>query len=197
MYYIVGLGNPGERYEHTRHNVGQIAVDRLREHIGCGDWAKSNGANARYVRGMLEGEPVELVLPDTYINRSGETFRYLMEKHNATVDAFIVVYDDVDLPLGTFKLAAHGGAGSHNGVKSVIAHTNDPGFIRVRIGIAPRSFWTGTVKRPAGGGALERYVLGRMSRSDVRTLDSILPDIHAAIACVVRHGVARAMNEYN
>lgn len=197
MYYIVGLGNPGEQYACSRHNVGRIVVDRLRTELSCGAWEVSTGASARYTRGEIDGVPIQLLLPETYMNRSGETLQYIAEKHGAAPEDFIVVYDDVDLPFGALRIAAGGGAGSHNGMRSVINHLHSTECVRVRIGIAPTSFWTGKTKRPQGGGALERFVLGRMSRSEQAKLDMRMADIHDAIEMIVTRGVKEAMNEWN
>ncbi len=154
MFYIVGLGNPGDKYKQTRHNVGRMMVEALKEDGSFSDWTKSKHANALYAHGEVGGGPAELILPETFMNKSGETVRYVVEKHEAKPEDFIVVHDDIDLPFGELKTGVGRGAGGNNGVESIIKHLGSKDFVRVRVGIAPRSFWTGEVKRPQGGGPL-------------------------------------------
>lgn len=198
MHFIIGLGNPGATYENTRHNVGRLLVARLQEQVGdANSWKKDNGAQALLSQGKFGSFPVEFVLPETFMNRSGETVAYLSEKCGAAPEELIVVYDDVDLPLGSLRIAHGRGAGGHNGIGSIIAALKHKDFIRVRIGIAPTSFWTGKVKRPQGGGKLERFVLGAFSRSERSTIDEIASRVFDAIETIVTEGSAKAMNEFN
>jgi len=193
MFYIVGLGNPGEKYTNTRHNVGRMAL----EHIAGSDWEKSKNANALYARGMLGSEPVEFVMPETFMNRSGETVSYITKKHDAKPEEFIVVHDDIDLPFGEIKIGQGKGAGGNNGVDSIIKHLKSKNFVRVRIGIAPTSFWTGKSKRPAGGGPLERFVLKPFNKSEQKQLEEVLGQVRDAIEIVISDGHEIAMNKYN
>tara|TARA_B100000508_G_scaffold140846_2_gene143824 strand:- start:6067 stop:6648 length:582 start_codon:yes stop_codon:yes gene_type:complete len=193
MYYIIGLGNPGDKYQNTRHNVGRMALD----HITGGDWDKSKNANALYVRGMVGDEPVEYVAPETFMNRSGETINYIVKKHEAKPEEFIVVHDDIDLPFGEIKIAQGRGAGGNNGVDSIIKHLKSKNFARVRIGIAPTSFWTGKTKRPAGGGPLERFVLKPFSKSEQKQLEEVLEKTKQAIETIIEKGPEAAMNQFN
>lgn len=197
MYQIIGLGNPGEQYEHTRHNVGRLLVREIAAVSGDGAWRRDGNAQAFRANGVLDSTPVAFALPETFMNRSGETVSYLAKKEGMAAAECIVVYDDIDLPMGTMRIATNRGHGGHNGIKSIASALGSKEFIRVRIGIAPTSFWTGAVKRPAGGGALERYVLGRLSRSDRKAIAALEPTVRAALTTIVTEGAERAMNTYN
>ena len=103
MFYIIGLGNPGEKYASTRHNVGRLVLEWIAEHEGFGSWDSDKHANARTVRGSVAGNPVEFFEPETYMNKSGDTVKYLKDKQGAKPEDVVVVYDDVELPLGEIK----------------------------------------------------------------------------------------------
>jgi len=197
MFYIVGLGNPGEKYTDTRHNVGRILVEKLQEAGGFSDWSKSKHANAFCSHGSVVGDAVELILPETYMNKSGETIRYIVDKHQAKPEDFIVMHDEIDLPFGEIKISVGRGDGGNNGLKSIINHLGSKNFVRVRVGIAPTSFWTGKVKRPAGGGPLERFVLKPFSSKEQNQLPDIFNRVQGILETVIQDGVDKAMNKFN
>lgn len=196
MFYILGLGNPGAQYEKTRHNVGRNVLLRLQTESGFADWQKSKHANALYSRGELNSQPVELLLPETFMNKSGDTVRYVIQKHNATPEEFIVIYDDVDLPLGEFKISSGRGDGGHNGIKSIIQALKSKDFIRIRIGVARKSFWTGKTIRP-GGVALNKHVLGKFTSGEEKRLTALYTEMLPALELLINEGVEKAMNTYN
>lgn len=193
MYYIVGLGNPGDKYKQTRHNVGRMSLEWL---VSQGDWEKSKHANALYSRGELSGEAIEFLLPETFMNKSGDTVRYVVTKHNATPEQFIAVHDDIDLPFGEIKVSVGKGAGGNNGVDSIIEALKSKDFVRVRIGIAPTSFWTGKVKRPAGH-QLSSFVLKPFTSGELKKLEDVYPQVKEVLTCIVTEGVTKAMNRFN
>ena len=195
-YYIIGLGNPGAEYDGTRHNIGRTVVTHMaeKEHLTLRD---DTYASSRVGEGNISGVPVVYVLPDTYMNRSGDAVRYFKEKHNLSAARCIVVYDDIDVPLGVLKVTTGRGDGGHNGIKSIIGALESRDFPRVRVGIAPTSFWTGTVKRPPSGGPLEKYVLGSVSVRERTKLEACIPTIEDVIRTIVTRGVVDAMNRYN
>lgn len=197
MQYVLGLGNPGKDYEHTRHNVGRAAVLHLQRTYGGSEWAKDKHAQTLRAEVAIGGAHATLALPETYMNRSGETALYFVRAEGAAPEDMIVVADDIDLPFGTIRIGKGRGDGGHNGLKSIIAALGSKEFARVRIGIAPTSFWTGKVKRPEGGGALERFVLARFTAREERALETLMPRAAEAIACVLEKGTAAAMNTYN
>lgn len=197
MNYLIGLGNPGAEYEHTRHNIGRDLVLAYQEARGFSSWTNNSPAKAIFSSGNVKGESVELVLPETFMNRSGETARFLVEKNNAKPEDLIVIYDDIDLPLGQFKISKDRGHGGHNGIKSIESSINSQSFVRVRVGIAETSFWTGRVKRPSGGERMSKYVLGRFSSREDAMLKQVQPEIFAAIDVLVSDGPELAMNKFN
>lgn len=170
---IIGLGNPGEKYENTRHNVGFMVVDKLGK-----NWKK--GPNYLYSDINILGEKVKLVKPMTYMNLSGEVFKYLPH------DDIIVVYDDLDLPLGRIRIRKEGSAGGHNGIKSIISYIGKE-FKRIRVGIGPK---------PENVDAAD-YVLSNFSPQEFQILQGVIDVCLEAIKCIVEEGIDKAMNKYN
>ncbi|MBC2147969.1 aminoacyl-tRNA hydrolase [Listeria booriae] len=161
MKMIVGLGNPGKKYERTRHNVGFMVVDELSfRHQTPWKKSKFNGMISNIV---VNGEKALLVKPLTFMNLSGECVRPLMDYYDIPVEDVLIVYDDLDLPTGKIRLRQKGGAGGHNGMKSLIQHLKTQEFNRIRVG----------VDRPANGDVIN-YVLGDFPKAEQ-------PDIIAAI----------------
>lgn len=195
MFYIVGLGNHGERYQGTRHNVGWLVCDYIREQARLPELIGDKAMSGRVTEGMLVGMPIKLLYPDTFMNNSGAAAAKFVPKNE--VGNLIVVHDDIDLPLGEIKLGKGRGDGGNNGVKSLIEKLGTKEFIRIRIGIAPRSFWTGEVKRPKGGGPLERFVLKPFSKKEEEQLKEVKERAFAALQTILTSGLETAMNKFN
>jgi peptidyl-tRNA hydrolase, PTH1 family len=162
MKLIVGLGNPGREYELTRHNIGFMAIDELakRWNISLNE-QKFKGV---FGAGFVNGEKVILLKPLTYMNLSGESIRPLMDYYKIDVEDFVVMYDDLDVPVGKLRLRMKGSAGGHNGVKSTISHLGTQEFQRIRMGI----------DRPKNGMKVVDYVLGRFTSEEI-------PDVNHSI----------------
>lgn len=162
MKLIVGLGNPGREYELTRHNIGFMAIDELakRWNISLNE-QKFKGV---FGAGFVNGEKVILLKPLTYMNLSGESIRPLMDYYKIDVEDFVVMYDDLDIPVGKLRLRMKGSAGGHNGVKSTISHLGTQEFQRIRMGI----------DRPKNGMKVVDYVLGRFASEEI-------PDVNHSI----------------
>ena len=135
MYVIAGLGNPGKKYEHTRHNMGFLVLDALASRLGVK--VSKIKHKALIGEGNIAGEKVLLVKPQTYMNLSGESLREVMSYYKVPIENLIVIYDDLDLEVGTLRIRKKGSAGSHNGMKSVIYCVESQDFARVRIGCGP------------------------------------------------------------
>lgn len=185
MYLIAGLGNPGKEYETTRHNVGFMTIDCLADKIGCDvTTRKFLGFTGS---GMLAGEKVILLKPQTYMNASGESVRAAADFYKLEPDHVIVIYDDISLDVGSVRIRAKGSAGGHNGMKSIIAHLGTEAYPRVRIGIGD--------KPPRMD--LADYVLSHFSGAELETIRDAVKDGADAVEILIRDGVQAAMNKYN
>ncbi|MGB7924935.1 MAG: aminoacyl-tRNA hydrolase [Pyrinomonadaceae bacterium] len=189
MFFIVGLGNPGAEYEWTRHNLGFMLVDMLARETGA--QVKRKECRALVGRAEIEGQRVELVKPQTYMNLSGEAVACLLARQETqSSDAgrsLIVICDDLALPFGTIRLRPRGSAGGHNGLKSIIASLKTDEFIRLRIGIQPEHPVSDT----------SRFVLDQFSRSERAELEKILERSADALRAILRDGIDKAMSLYN
>jgi PTH1 family peptidyl-tRNA hydrolase len=185
-YLIVGLGNPGRRFDNTRHNAGGMAVDRLARKYGIE--LKTRRANAHVGDGMIDGSEVTLALPQTFMNTSGESVGPLVRRTNTPTRKLLIVYDDLDLPLGKTRLRPEGSSGGHNGMRSVIAAIKTDDFPRLRVGIGrPES---------AGRNTIE-HVIGRFLPDEETRLTEALDRTVECIESMVIEGFERAMNRFN
>lgn len=185
MYLIAGLGNPGREYEATRHNAGFRVVDRLAEKIGCEvGTRKFLGFTGS---GMLGGEKVLLLKPQTYMNNSGESVRAAADFYKLAPEQVIVVYDDISLDVGGVRVRAQGSAGGHNGMKSIIAHLGTEAYPRVRVGIGN--------KPPRMD--LADYVLGRFTKAEEEEIEKAAAAAAEAVELLIAKGAQTAMNRYN
>jgi PTH1 family peptidyl-tRNA hydrolase len=182
---VVGLGNPGPRYACTRHNVGFRVVDRLRRRHGLPAFASTGPLELS--RGRCAGRPVALARPTTYMNRSGEAVRALLELEPVPVEALLVVADDVYLPPGRLRLRRRGGDGGHNGLRSIIESIGSREFPRLRIGI-------GGDADPAG---LSDHVLGEFSDAESAIIERAIVEAVEAVETVLGAGIGEAMNRFN
>ena len=184
MYIIAGLGNPGRKYENTRHNMGFIAVDLLAEKYGIKvDKIKFK---ALVGEGRIAGQKVLLVKPQTYMNLSGQSIREVMSFYKEDIENLIVIYDDIDIPTGTIRLRKKGSAGTHNGMRNIVYLLADDGFPRIRVGI-------GSDKKVD----LINYVTGGVTKGEKELLEGALLKAADAAAAIVEKGIEKAMNEYN
>ncbi len=188
---IVGLGNPGEKYAHTRHNIGFDVVDALAQR-----WQISLAENRRFHGWVGEGRAIagdKLVLlkPTTFMNRSGQAVRAVMDWYKFFPGAVLVVYDDMDLPLGRLRLRPSGSAGGHNGMKSVIAHLGTQDFPRLRIGIGS------TEKGDERDEAVISHVLGKFAPAEKKLVNTSLEWAVDAIEMALKQNVEKAMSLFN
>jgi len=188
---VVGLGNPGERYRGTRHNVGFMVVDRLALDAGCSFRAQTlfHGLIAECSNGQGR---VRLLKPETYVNRSGQAVRATLDWFGLPLESLLVIVDDMDLPLGRLRLRREGGAGGHNGLKSLIEHLGSQSFLRLRIGIgAPATCPEERRQRTVG------HVLGRFTTSESSLVEEVLGEASRAPELLNRSGVDRAGTRLN
>lgn len=179
---IVGLGNPGREYAHTRHNVGFDIIDLLAKRRKV----RILGRQSKGLVGSFEhyGEQILLVKPQTFMNESGQTVGGIARKHGLSPDDILVVYDDMDLPLGKIRIRMRGSSGGHKGMKSIIAHLHSEDFPRVRVGIG------------RAGEAID-HVLSRFNRKDRAIMDVTLEQAAEALNMILEEGIEAAANLYN
>lgn len=184
MKIIAGLGNPGKEYENTKHNVGFLTIDILAEKYGI----KVNKIKFKGLigEGMIGTEKVILVKPQTYMNLSGQCIREIVAFYKLDIEDLVVIYDDIDLPMGNLRIRKKGSAGTHNGMRSIIYDLQDDGFPRVRVGIG------GERK-----GDLANYVISGFSGDDRKLIEEAIVKAADAVACLVEDGIDRAMVDYN
>jgi peptidyl-tRNA hydrolase, PTH1 family len=195
MFYVVGLGNPGEKYKNTRHNVGWFLLDKVRERFSFSSLHESSAYSGEVAEGRVGSSDVTALYPNTFMNNSGAAVKKLVPKgreHN-----LVVIHDDIDLAFGEIKIGYGKGAGGNNGVQSIIDALGTKEFIRIRIGIAPMSFWTKEAVRPKGGGPLERFVLKQFSKKELQQLEDISKKATDVLEAIVEKGVNDAMNKFN
>lgn len=186
MFVIVGLGNPGKNYEKTRHNAGFMAIDAIADKYGIS--VKEKKHKALCGTGVIEGQKVLLVKPQTYMNLSGESVAEIMNFYKLDPEEeMLVIFDDISLAPGNIRIRKKGSAGGHNGIKSLIAHTGTQGFMRIKVGVG---------EKPKGWD-LADYVLGHFSEDDTKKLEEVMPDIVRAAVLMMQGDVDKAMNEYN
>lgn len=184
-WLIVGLGNPGLRYEKTRHNLGFMVVDLLARQMQT--QVKREECRAQIGRAVIENQTAELVKPQTFMNLSGESVSCLLKKENRGAEKLIVISDDLALPVGSIRLRAKGSSGGHNGLKSLIACLKTEDFIRVRIGIQPEHALSDT----------KNFVLEKFSKSETETIEKVLETSAEAIRFIISDGIEKAMARYN
>ena len=182
---VIGLGNPGKEYAATRHNVGHWCIDRLAEIHSTGRFRRSRLAEVAET--TIGGQRVVLAKPRTYVNVSGRAVTSLMAKYRAGPGDLVVVYDEMDLPVGSIRLRAQGGSGGHNGMKSIIDAVGTQEFPRLRIGVG----------RPARSGDEVGHVLGALPRQERASVEDAVSRAAEAIQAVLSDGVVEAMNRFN
>jgi len=183
---VVGLGNPGSRYQDTRHNIGFMVVEALARRHGSFAWQTSSRFSGRFAKGSLAGQRVLLVQPQTYMNLSGQCVQPLAHFYNVPPTRMVAVHDDVDLEPGRLKLKRGGGDGGHKGVRSMAQLLGDPGFFRVRCGVG----------RPEHGD-LVGHVLRRFGAGEARALEAQVKAAADAVVCIMERGLREAMNRHN
>lgn len=184
-WLIVGLGNPGARYDETRHNLGFMLVDRLAREANSS--VKREECRALVGRAEIAGETIELVKPQTFMNLSGESLACLLKKTTRSVKKLVAISDDLALPLGKIRLRAKGSDGGHNGLKSIAGCLKTQEFIRLRIGIQPEHPISDT----------KRFVLEKFSKSELEIIEKVLEQSAGAIRAVISDGAEKAMAKFN
>ena len=176
MKLVVGLGNPGSEYENTRHNTGRIIVGIIEKKIS-------------------DKQKIKFITPDTFMNKSGPAVAKALAGKKALKD-LIVIYDDIDLPLGKIKISFNRSSGGHNGLESVIKALKSEEFLRIRIGISPAT-QKGVVKKPKGEKAVLNFLLGEFKKSELETIKKLGKKVSEAVEMIFSEGKDKAMSLYN
>lgn len=185
MYLIVGLGNPGRNYIATRHNIGFDAITRISDDYNIPMNIKKHKAISG--KGVIKGQKVLLVQPQTYMNLSGESIRALVDFYKVDPKEIIIIYDDVHLDLGQLRIRKSGSAGGHNGIKNIITHLGTEEFPRIRIGVGEKpKEWD-----------LVDYVMSKFTDAENKIVREALEQASDAVGTIISAGLGEAMNIYN
>ena len=193
MLLIAGLGNPGEQYEGTRHNTGRIVLDNI---LGKVSWGESFKANALYYQDKIGKKEVEYLKPQTFMNNSGVAISYAQTKHKVKPKDIIVIYDDIDLPLGSLKISFNRSSGGHNGLESVIKKVKSREFVRIRIGVSPVTP-SGKIKKPKGEEAVLKFLLGKFKEDELKEIKKLSKKVSEILVTLSSDGKDKAMSIYN
>lgn len=185
MYLIVGLGNPEEDYSNTRHNMGFNTINKLADEYEIK--VNKNKFNGLYGTGIIEGKKVVLLKPQTFMNLSGNSIIEFVNFYKVSNENILVIYDDIDLKPGVVKIRKKGGAGTHNGMKSVVERLGTTDFPRIRVGIG----------MPEHNGDLINYVIGHIPESEKEILEKGATIAKDAIVEILKNGIDKAMNKIN
>lgn len=195
MWIIVGLGNPGEGYERTRHNAGRVLVEAFAEKGDFSEWKADKKLQALVANGTVGKHAVKLLLPETFMNKSGLSVKPLVKTIKAA-EKLVVIYDELDMPMGSLKISFGRGSGGHKGVESIARSIKTKDFVRFRIGISPATP-SGKLKKPKGDGQVLHFIMGVFSKKDETMLKDISKTAHEALTMLIERGRTRAMNEFN
>jgi len=194
-WIIAGLGNPGTEYDNTRHNAGRMALQQFARKNGLRDWKEDKKNELTVAKGALGKNLFVLLLPDTYMNNSGRAVQKYI-KSAKMAEKLLVVYDDLDLPIGKIKLSFDRGSGGHKGLDSIMRAVKTKKFARIRIGVSPETAG-GTLKKPNGEKDVNDFILGKFKPNEQEELKKVFRRTSEAIEAVIERGALIAMNEFN
>ena len=190
-YIIAGLGNPGQEYENTRHNIGRIVLMSIFD-VNFSFNKKINALDAEIKIGK---EKVRLISPETFMNNSGKAIAHIVKSIKAA-EKLIVIYDDFNLPLGKIRISYNRSSGGHNGLQSIIKAVKTEAFIRIRIGVAPENA-KGVAKVPHGDEKIEKFILGKLKDEETKVIKKVSKRVSEAIEVLIKEGKDKAMSIYN
>ncbi|MBA3551067.1 aminoacyl-tRNA hydrolase [Patescibacteria group bacterium] len=198
-FIIAGLGNPGEEYKDTRHNTGRIIAEFIAKKFAMDDVKENAKIKALVTKGEIKGskksEKVEIVLPNNFMNRSGVSLAPLVTSVKKA-HQLIVIYDDLDLALGTMKISFNRSSGGHRGLESIIKALKTQEFIRIRVGISPVTP-TGKIKKPKGEEVVGKFIIDPFKKQEMDIIKKIAKDATEAVQIIISEGKERAMERFN
>ncbi len=185
-YIIAGLGNPGEEYVGTRHNVGRMVLDAFVKKNDWPDWEMNKKLNALVSEGKIKKNKVSLLKPETFMNKSGEAVKPLIKSKKAA-ETLVVIHDDLDLPLGKMKISFNKSSGGHKGVESVMRAIKTENFIRLRLGISGETA-SGKIKKPQGEEKVIDTILSKFKESELKEFKKTTKRAVSALELIIEHG---------
>jgi len=194
-FIIVGLGNPGEEYLNTRHNTGFMVLDAFKKKMVFPNWVDSAKYTALISDGEVGKHTAKLLLPQTFMNKSGSSVKKVVSTKKAA-DKLVVVYDDLDLPLGKIKISFGRGSGGHKGVESITRGIGTKDFIRLRVGVSSVTP-SGKIKKPKGEKAVMDFILKDFRKPEREKFEKVLKEAGVALEAIIVDGRAAAMNKFN
>ncbi len=206
-YTIIGLGNPGEEYENTRHDTRRIVFENFRKKNDFSDWKIDKKLKALVSEGKVAKDPssraklatgqekIMLVLPETFMNNSGKSVALLV-KNKKAAERLIVIHDDLDIPLGSMKISFNRGSGGHKGIESIKRAIKTEAFIRLRVGISSATP-SGKIKKPKGDKAVADFILGKFKPKEMEVMKKVGKRASDALALIISEGKEKAMGEFN
>ncbi|MEK7567390.1 MAG: aminoacyl-tRNA hydrolase [Patescibacteria group bacterium] len=193
-YFVIGLGNKGGEYKDTRHNSGAQIVEYLQLALDFPDWRENKKVKAKESNGKIGKHSVTLILPEQFMNNNGKILpAFIKSKNDAS--RLLVIYDELDLPIGKMKLSFARSSGGHKGLESVIRSIRTKDFMRLRVGISPES--KGVAKKPKGEEAVVKFILGKFKEDELEILKKEKLKIKKVVESIVENGFERAMGEFN
>ena len=213
MFYIVGLGNPGDEYLNTRHNAGRMVVSKLLKDLDFDDFEFNKKTNSQVSKGSIKigrnkEEKVTLILPETFMNKSGNALSYFVKpvpkaasakastSRRKGLENLIVVHDDIDLALGAIKISYNKGTGGHRGLDSIVKVVKTKEFVRIRIGVSPATS-KGKIKKPQGEKDVIDFILNKFKPKELELMKKIFKKSSEAIQTLITDGRDKAMNIFN
>ncbi|MBI2628072.1 MAG: aminoacyl-tRNA hydrolase [Candidatus Niyogibacteria bacterium] len=193
MRYIVGLGNPGNEYEKTRHNAGRILAGLFAEHLKLDDFEYDKKLNAQKTEGKIGREKLMIILPDTFMNKSGNSLKSLINSQ-AKAKNLIIIHDDLDLPFGKIKISFGRNSGGHRGVESIMRTIKTKDFLRFRIGVSPAAP-SGKLKKPEGKQKIEKLILGDFTPEENKKIKALAEKINQALATAIKKDYQTASSQ--
>lgn len=195
MILIVGLGNPGEEYKQTRHNTGRIILENIAKSNDFPDWKDNMKLKSLYSKGEIGKEKFDFMLPETFMNNGGDAVCQIIDDKKKLKN-LVVVYDDIDLPLGSLKISFNRSSGGHNGLESIIKKVKSREFVRIRIGVSP-STPSGKLRKPKGEEAVLKFLLGNFKEDELKEIKKISKKVGEIIEMIASEGKDKAMTLFN
>ncbi|HNU95412.1 MAG TPA: aminoacyl-tRNA hydrolase [Candidatus Paceibacterota bacterium] len=192
---IVGLGNPGSEYSKSRHNTGRIILETIADKFDFSLWKNESKYKLERSKGDINGRKFDFILPNTFMNNSGNAVAVFIKDKKKLRD-LVVIYDDIDLPFGSYKISFNKSSGGHKGLESIIKKVKSKEFVRIRVGISSKTS-KGRAKKPKGEEAVLKHLLGNFKEDELKELKKISKEIALVLELISKEGKDKAMSVYN